>query len=68
MRRRTRLRCCAPRLAVPGPGEAVGGGGGGGEAEVAALQQKVHKLRGLLLRANQEIERLSAAQRPVSRD
>ena len=31
--------------------------------QVEGLRQKVHKLRGLLLCANQEIERLSAAKR-----
>ena len=35
----------------------------GGIGEVEGLRQKVHKLRGLLLCANQEIERLSAARR-----
>ena len=34
------------------------------DGEVEGLRQKVHKLRGLLLCANQEIERLSAARRP----
>ena len=57
----------ARAAAAPGGGATAGATGGDaattGASEVAALQAKVHKLRGLLHCANQEIGRLSTAQR-----